>query len=136
MVSVPVIKIPKPPWVSCYVISNEDHRGGRYMSIIDGGSMIDVIPLRMAEQLVADGVVQRIEEESSPFSVIFGKEGAVSKINMFIRGAGLLDKVFVTPEVRVALISDVTFTDKDITIVKTADHIWGITRAGVVAFTG
>ena len=98
--------------------------------------MIDVIPLQMAKQLVADGVVSEIEKEPIPFSVVFGKEGARSRIDYFIKGAGLIDKVYVTPDVRVALISDVTFTDKGITIVKTADHIWGISSLGAVAFTG
>jgi hypothetical protein len=106
------------------------------MSILDGGSMLDVIPLDMAEMLVAEGVVSSIEQEPSPFTVIFGKEGATSTINKFIRGAGLIDKVYVTADVRVALISDITFTDKGITILKTADDIWGISRRGLVVFSG
>jgi len=106
------------------------------MSILDGGSMIDVIPLQMAEQLVIDGVVSKIESEPVPFNVVFGKEGAVSTISNFIRGAGLIDKVFVTADVRVALISDITFTDQFITIVKTADLIIAIARDGSIVFVG
>ena len=37
--------------------------------------------------------------------------------------------MYVTADIRVALISDITFTDKGITIVKTADDIWGTLEA-------
>ena len=136
MVSVPGTISPKPPWAACYVVSGDTHRARKFMSIMDGGSMIDVIPLQMAEQLVAAGVVAQIESETTPFSVIFGKEGASSSIHQFIRGAGLLDKVFVTADVRVALISDITFTDQGVTIVKTADLIISIASNGSIVFIG
>ena len=136
MVSVPGTISPKPPWAACYVVSGDTHRARKFMSIMDGGSMIDVIPLQMAEQLVAAGVVAQIESETTPFSVIFGKEGSSSSIHQFIRGAGLLDKVFVTADVRVALISDITFTDQGVTIVKTADLIIAIASNGSIVFIG
>ena len=61
--------------------------------------MIDIIPLSLAQELVRLGTVHKIETEMSPFQVIFGKEGAVSYIDSFIRGEGLLDKLFVSSDV-------------------------------------
>ena len=98
--------------------------------------MIDIIPLSLAQELVRLGIVRKIETEMSPFKVIFGKEGAVSDIDSFIRGAGLLDKVFVSSDVREALISDITFTDKGITIVKTSGKVRGFLSDGTLVFTG
>ena len=98
--------------------------------------MIDVIPLSMARELVRQVVVKELEKEHLPFKVIFGKEDASSEIDTFVRGAGLLGKVYVSPDLRVALISDISFTDKGVTIIKNADLVVGIDRQGVIVFRG
>ena len=98
-----------------------------YLAISDGGSMIDIIPYQMAVKLVQKGVVDRIENDSESFRVNFGKTGTFAMINQYVLGKGLLDKVSVSEHISVALISDVTLTSKDLTIVKRSHDVWGIT---------
>ena len=98
--------------------------------------MINIIPKRMADELIMQGVIKGIEKESPPFKVIFGKKGAISDIDCFIRGAGLLDKVYVSSDIRVALISDISFTDKGITIIKTSQIVRGISNDESTIFEG
>ena len=98
--------------------------------------MIDIIPQIMADELITQGIVKHIEKEPTSFKVIFGKEGAISDIDCFIRGAGLLDKVYVSSDIRVALISDISFTDKGITIIKTSQIVRGISHDGSTIFEG
>jgi len=131
----PETKIKKPPWIQCY-ITGQDNVTNQYNQIIDGNSMINVIPTIMANDLIGHGIVNKMEQEDKPFQVTFGKEEAVSTLQKFIRGAGLIDKVYISSDIRVAIISEITFTDQGITIIKTADNVWGITNMGNVAFTG
>ena len=98
--------------------------------------MIDVIPLDMARELVRQGIVKGFEKEHLPFKVIFGKEDASSEIDTFVRGAGLLNKVYVSSDLRVALISDISFTDKGVIIIKNADSVVGIDCHGQIIFRG
>ena len=98
--------------------------------------MIDIIPYQMAVKLVQKGVVDRIEKNSESFRVNFGKTGTFTIINQYVLGKGLLDKVSVSEDISVALISDVTLTSKDLTIVKRSHDVWGITSYGAVVFHG
>ena len=107
-----------------------------YLAINDGGSMIDIIPYQMAMKLVQKGVIKGIETNSEPFRVNFGKLGTFAMINQYVLGKGLLDKVSVSEDISVALISDVTLTSKDLTIVKRSHDVWGITSYGTVVFHG
>ena len=60
----------------------------RLTTINDGGSMIDIIPLSMALELIQRGIIPRLEKELHPFKVIFGKEGATStKTSSFMEPA-------------------------------------------------
>ena len=107
-----------------------------FNAISDGGSMIDVIPLPMANELIKNGYISKIEIEPTPFRVQFGKKGSYTIFNQFIRGNGLLDKVSVSDDVSVALVSDVSLTSKGITIVKQNFDIWGVDRNGAITFHG
>ena len=107
-----------------------------FNAISDGGSMIDVVPLSMAKELILQGYVDKIELEPEPFRVQFGKKGACTIFTQFIRGKGLLDKVSVSNDICVALVSDVSLTSKGITIIKQIFDIWGIDRNGAIIFHG
>ena len=72
--------------------------------------MIDIIPYQMAMKLVQKGIVKQIEKDTESFKVNFGKTGTFAIINQYVLGKGLLDKVSVSDEVSVALISDITLT--------------------------
>ena len=128
--------IPKPPWFTCFMTAASEDSPSRLTTINDGRSMIDIIPLSMALELIQRGIIPRLKKEHHPFKVIFGKEGATSTINFFIHGAGLLEKVYVSPDIRVALISDISFTDKGITIIKTSTMVVGIDNKGTIVFKG
>ena len=130
------------PSLDCFLSQNRDSSNSdaaiisEFRAISDGGSMLDIIPLDMAKSLLKEGLIKRIEQEINPFPVRFGKKGAVSNISLFIRGNGLLDKIYVSDDLPIALISDVTLTSKGVTIVKQEFELWGLSKSGRVFFYG
>ena len=128
--------------ISCYFSQNTSSSTPtsalftEFSAISDGGSVLDIIPHEMAKDLIRKGHINHIENETNPFPVRFGKKGAITYVSQYIQGKGLLDKVSVSDDIPVALISDVTLTSKGITIVKQEFELWGFSSLGIVVFYG
>ena len=73
-----------------------DNSAISFAAVSDGGSMVDIISIETAQRLRNNNIVHHIEDEPSPFNVSFGNK-AKTRVNHFIRGKSLIDKVAVAP---------------------------------------
>jgi hypothetical protein len=105
-------------------------------TIADRGTSVDLVSRSVAEQMVREGVVGRIEPMSKPMMIQFGVDSAKAPAVGKICGAGLLTELFVMEEtLPIMLISDITFTEKGVVFVEDNDELIGV-AAGCVVVRG
>ena len=109
--------------------SEVGHRAlmGYESAINDGGTEVNVCSLETADKLVEAGVVDGIQPVGGEaVQILFGAQQNIEAAVGLIRGAGLVDEVYVVRSVVATLISDVGFTEKGVVILKDDKEVIGM----------
>jgi hypothetical protein len=118
---------------SLYTVRIAKEGDVHFPTIADRGTSCHIISLQVALQLIKERIVGEMQVPAEPISIEFGIKSARTPVIGIIRGAGLIDEVYVVDnELPIMLISDTTIVDKGVIFIQDSTHLIGLAAGEIV----
>lgn len=103
-------------------------------TIADRGTTANIMNLATAQKLIQEGIIEEITpmENNENIVIVFGKKSAREQVLGTIKGAGLLDTIYVVENAESTLISDTSFTGKGVVLIQDDDSLYGVINGEIV----